>query len=53
MKLIFDPEYHGCAAQMPELPGCMSQDKTVKVALKKVRKAIVAHLTAMRFAARA
>ncbi len=44
MNLIFDAEYHGYVADVPQLPGCMSQGKTVEAALKNVRKAIVAHL---------
>jgi predicted RNase H-like HicB family nuclease len=44
VSLIFDPEYHGYVADVPQLPGCMSQGKTVEAALKNVRKAIVAYL---------
>jgi predicted RNase H-like HicB family nuclease len=44
VNLIFDPEYHGYVADVPQLPGCMSQGKTVEAALKNVRKAIVAYL---------
>lgn len=25
VNLIFDPEYHGYVADVPQLPGCMSQ----------------------------
>ena len=46
VNLIFDPEYHGYVADVPQLPGCMSQGKTVEAALKNVRKAIVAYLKA-------
>jgi predicted RNase H-like HicB family nuclease len=46
VNLIFDPEYHGYVADVPQLPGCMSQGKTVEAALKNVREAIVAYLKA-------
>ena len=44
VNLIFDPEYDGYVADVPQLPGCMSQGKTVEAALKNVRKAITAYL---------
>jgi predicted RNase H-like HicB family nuclease len=40
VNLIFDPEYHGYVADVPPLPGCMSQGKTVEAALKNIRQAI-------------
>ncbi len=48
VNLIFDPEYDGYAADVPQLPGCMSQGKTVEAALKNVRKAITIYLKAAR-----
>jgi predicted RNase H-like HicB family nuclease len=48
VNLIFDPEYNGYVADVPQLPGCMSQGKTVEAALKNVRKAITAYLTVAR-----
>jgi predicted RNase H-like HicB family nuclease len=48
VNLIFDPEYHGYVADVPQLPGCMSQGKTVEAALKNVRKAITAYLKGVR-----
>ena len=48
VNLIFDPEYDGYVADVPQLPGCISQGKTVEVALKNVRKAITAYLKAIR-----
>ena len=48
VNLIFDPEYDGYVADVPQLPGCMSQGKTVEAALTNVRKAIRAHLNACR-----
>jgi predicted RNase H-like HicB family nuclease len=44
VNLIFDREYHGYVADVPQLPGCMSQGKTLEAALENVRKAIVAYL---------
>ena len=48
VNLVFDPEYNGYVADVPQLPGCMSQGKTVETALKNVRKAITAYLKAAR-----
>lgn len=48
VNLIFDPEYKGYVADVPRLPGCMSQGKTVEAALKNVRQAITAYLKATR-----
>ncbi len=48
VNLIFDPEYHGYVADVPQLPGCMSQGKTVEAALKNVRQAIRAYLKSSR-----
>ena len=48
VNLIFDPEYQGYVADVPQLPGCMSQGKTVEAALKNVRKAIAAYLKVAR-----
>ncbi len=38
--LVYDEEYHGYVVDVPHLPGCMSQGKTVEAALKNARKAI-------------
>lgn len=46
VNLIFDPEYKGYVADVPQLPGCMSEGKTVEDALRNVRKAINAYLRA-------
>jgi predicted RNase H-like HicB family nuclease len=46
VNLIFDPEYKGYVADVPQLPGCMSQGKTVEAALKNIRKAIKVYLKA-------
>lgn len=50
VNLIFDPEYDGYVADVPQLPGCMSQGKSVEAALKNVRKAIAVYLKATRSA---
>ncbi len=44
VNLIFDPDYNGYVADVPQLPGCMSQGKTIEAALKNVRKAIKVYL---------
>jgi len=46
VNLIFDPEYKGYVADVPELPGCMSQGKTIEQALKNVKEAIALYLEA-------
>jgi predicted RNase H-like HicB family nuclease len=48
VNLIHDPEYRGYVADVLELPGCMSQGKTVARALRNVRDAIRAHRRAVR-----
>jgi len=40
----FDPEYQGYVADVPELPGCMSQGKTLDEAVDNVRDAIKGYL---------
>jgi predicted RNase H-like HicB family nuclease len=42
--LVFDEEYRGYVVDVPQLPGCMSQGRTVEAALKNVRKAIRLYL---------
>jgi len=44
VNLIYDSEYRGYVADVPELPGCMSQGKTIEQALKNVREAIALYL---------
>jgi predicted RNase H-like HicB family nuclease len=48
VNLIYDAEYKGYVADVPELPGCMSQGRTVAAALKNVREAIGLYLEANR-----
>ena len=44
VNLIYDPEYKGYVADVPELPGCMSQGKTIEAALKNVKEAIALYI---------
>lgn len=44
VNLIYDDEYKGYVADVPELPGCMSQGKTIETALRNVREAISLYL---------
>jgi predicted RNase H-like HicB family nuclease len=46
VNLIYDPQYKGYVVDVPELPGCMSQGKTVDAALRNVREAIELYLEA-------
>jgi len=48
VNLIFDPEYNGYVADVPQLPGCMSQGRTIEAAMKNVCKAIEVYLKAAR-----
>jgi predicted RNase H-like HicB family nuclease len=44
----FDPDYQGYVADVPELPGCMSQGKTVAEAKANIRDAIEGYLEVLR-----
>jgi predicted RNase H-like HicB family nuclease len=44
VNLVYDPEYRGYVADVPQLPGCMSQGKTIEKALENVKEAIRAYL---------
>ena len=44
VNVIYDEEYRGYVADAPELPGCMSQGKTIEQALKNVKEAIALYL---------
>jgi len=46
VNLIYDPEYKGYVADVPQLPGCMSEGRTVEKALENVKEAIRAYLAA-------
>ena len=47
VNLTYDQEYKGYVADVPELPGCMSQGKTVEAALKSVKEAVSLYLEAL------
>jgi predicted RNase H-like HicB family nuclease len=40
----YDPEYKGYVADVPELPGCMSQGKSLDDAVKNIKDAIKGYL---------
>jgi predicted RNase H-like HicB family nuclease len=42
--LEYDPEYEGFVADVPSLPGCMSQGKTEAEALENIKDAIRGYL---------
>ena len=44
VNLIYDEEHQGYAVDVPQLPGCMSQGKTIQSALTNARKAIQLYL---------
>ncbi|MBI5815454.1 MAG: type II toxin-antitoxin system HicB family antitoxin [Nitrospinae bacterium] len=44
--VMYDPEYKGYVVDVPELPGCMSQGKTVDDALLNIKDAIKGWLLA-------
>jgi len=44
VNLIFDEEYGGYVADVPQLPGCMSQGKTVEEAMANIKEAISLYL---------
>lgn len=40
----YDSEYQGYVADVPELPGCMSQGKTMDEAIENIKDAIKGYL---------
>lgn len=40
----YDPDYQGYIADVPELPGCMSQGKTLDEAVENIKDAIKGYL---------
>jgi len=44
VNLIYDDQYKGYVADVPELPGCMSQGKTIETALSHVQEAIALYM---------
>jgi predicted RNase H-like HicB family nuclease len=47
VNLIYDEEYKGYVADVPALPGCMSQGRTIEAALRNVREAIELYLATL------
>jgi predicted RNase H-like HicB family nuclease len=41
---IFDPEYQGYVAEVPALPGCLCQGKTLDEVVANIRDAIEGYL---------
>jgi len=48
IDLQYDFEYKGFVADCPALPGCMSQGKTQKEALKNIREAILGYIKVLK-----
>lgn len=46
--LEYDSEYEGFIANVPSLPGCMSQGKTEEEALKNIQEAIRGYLKVLK-----
>ncbi len=44
---LYDPEYKGYVAEVPELPGCLSQGKTLEEATENIRDAIAGYLAVL------
>lgn len=48
VNLQYDFEYQGFVADCPALPGCMSQGKTKKQALKNIKEAILGYVKTLK-----
>ena len=48
INLQYDFEYKGFVADCPSLPGCMSQGKTKKEALKNIQEAIRGYIKVLK-----
>ena len=48
INLQYDFEYQGFVADCPALPGCMSQGKTKKQALKNIKEAILGYIQTLK-----
>lgn len=44
--MAWDPEYSGYSVEVPFLPGCFSQGRTVEEAMRNIREAIECYLEA-------
>lgn len=40
VNVTYDEEYRGFVADVPALPGCMSQGKTIEQAIENIKEAI-------------
>ena len=48
INLQYDFEYKGYVADCPALPGCMSQGKTKKEALKNIKEAVRGYIKVLK-----
>ena len=48
VNLQYDFEYKGFVADCPSLPGCMSQGKTKRVALRNIQEAIRGYIEVLK-----
>lgn len=48
VHLTYDLEYEGFVVDVPTLPGCMSQGKTVNEAMRNIKDAIVDYLAVLK-----
>lgn len=48
VNLQYDPEYQGFVADVPMLPGCMSQGRSEQEALDNIREAIKGYLAVIK-----
>jgi len=46
--LEYDPEFDGYVADVPNLPGCMSQGKTEKEVLRNIEEAIHGYIKVLK-----
>ena len=44
---LYDSEYEGYVAEVPELPGCLSQGKTLEEATENIKDAIGGYLAVL------
>ena len=44
VSLVYDPDYKGYVVGVPQLPGCMTQGKTIEEALDNAKEAIELYL---------
>lgn len=44
VTLVYDHSYGGYVADVPQLPGCMSQGKSIEEALANIKEAITLYI---------